>query len=352
MIAQYLPKNSQAAIVVSIKNGAWFESKEERGFTHLAEYCIQRMVIDGCNAAGLDESTFAVRGDTSADRVRFAVFCQPKDVTRVAKIVRQCLEHPIFTVPGIREETRLLRMDYIDSFRNPYFRAQRAVMSTCSRKNPSVFGSTFFHLVARGPVPEQLLKYWNKFWSASARDVLMFGACDEECVNIAGALSYDVTSPLKTFSVQDHRTVATRYAHGVAWRETCFTPIYTLFVRVMEARKKAADHGTKLLMSDRAEWRVCALLSRSSKTTQQWNTLFGKDISRDEWQHAKEMFAKTIDVVLSGAELQDDIFYWDDCTPVAYGQFGITSLHDLSQYVANSSFDEFQSYWSATITRT
>lgn len=346
MIAEYLPENSQAAIMLSIKNGAWFESTDERGFTHLAEYCMQRLIIDACNTAGIDSTTFIVRGDTGADRVRFTVFCLSKDVEKIAEIIRVNVEQPNFTRYSIREEMRLLRRDYIDSFRNPYFRAQCAVAFMYTKKNPSVFGSALFHIFARGPNAEALFAYWKKFWETSARDVLVFGADTTEAA--VQVLSRDIPVPLKSFSVQDHTVVATRRFHGVFWREECASPLYTLLVRVMGDRADAAERGTNVLIADRGEWRMQIIIGGSSKS-EKWNTIFAKDVTQEEWTAAKEDFAECMKNILTGYDLEDDTSNWDDCTPAVYGQFGIASLQELVDYVEKSTFEEFKKYWSATI---
>lgn len=347
MIAEYLPKNSQAAILVSVKNGSWFESADEWGFTHLAEYYMQRLIIDACNAERIDNTTFTVRGDTRADRVRFSVFCLSKDVEKIAEIIRVNVEQPDFTRYGIREEMRLLRRDYINSLRNPFFRAQCAVAKLYTKKNPSVFGSLLFHLIARGPSGETLSAYWKKLWETSARDVLIFGAQIPEAS--ARALSRDIPAPLNFFSIQDHRTVSTRRFRGVLWREACASPLYTLLVRVMGERMENADRGTKVLIADRGEWRMQILIGEPLKSSEKWSNVFVKDVAQEEWIAAKEDFAECMKNILTGNDLEDDIYNWDDCTLAVYGKFGITSLPGLVEYVEKGTFEEFEKYWSATI---
>ena len=273
-------------------------------------------------------------------------FCLPEDIEKIAEIVRVNAEQPNFTKRGIREEMRLLRGDYLDSFRNSYFRAQCVLAPLYTKKNPSVFGSALFHLFARGSNAEALFAYWKKFWESSARDVLVFGAQLPE--TSAQALSRDIPAPLKSFSVQDHTAVSTRRFHGVFWREECASPLYTLLVRVMGDRADAAERGTKMLIADRGEWRMQIIIGGSSKL-EKWNTVFVKDVTQEEWTAAKEDFAECMKNILIGDDLEDDISNWDDCTPAVYGQFGITSLLELVEYVEKSTFEEFEKYWSATI---
>lgn len=166
---------NKTGLLISIKNGAWFESPSERGFTHLAEYCMQRMIIDQCEAAGVNMQSFCVQGETTLDRVRFAIFFAPNDAERVVSIVLECCKNPPFTTHSIRQEMRELRGDFIDSYKNPYFRAGLALIPRFIKRNSSVFGSVWFHLFARGPKREYLLQYWHKLWSASSCDVLLFG---------------------------------------------------------------------------------------------------------------------------------------------------------------------------------
>lgn len=338
----YIPK--KIGILVSIKNGAWFESAEERGLTHLAEYAIQQGIINACAVEGIPESSFWIRGITSADHVRFAVFCRNGDAERMRTIVRDCLEHPVFTEAGIHEEMRMQRIDYLNSLRDPYFRAATSISRRLSDRNPSIFGKARMYMKVFGPTVAALTVYWERFWSASVRDVVLFGEDTEQYGALVTLLSSRISVP-EPCTVSDQKIFIARGRYGVSWHESCYHPLYNIFDAVMVSRTATLPKGILFSILDRGTLRAY-VISNFFHAKRIWKNVFANDVAVDEWLKAKDDWMTSAERVLSGTELYDDIFEWDDCTPSMYGDSRITSLQRLAECIKNSSYEEFTKYWN------
>ncbi len=123
---------------------------------------------------------------------------------------------------------------------------------------------------------------------------------------------------------------------GVLWQESCFSPFYALVDTVMDRRAETVNENTQLLSINRGSWCGYVLLSSNNK---EWQEAFAKDVSVEEWQDAKIAYKFFVSKILSGINIYEDVFYWDDCT----------SLSDFANLVAESTYEEFQAYWVQTI---
>lgn len=340
---------TSTGLLISIKNGAGFEAADEQGFTHLAEYCTRSSIFDKCEEAGIFTESFWVSGDTSRSTIELAIFFAEEDRSKATEIIKKCLQEPLFLGAGIRDEMKILRKDLWDSRRDIYWQASVAITRMLMLGNPSVFGSSWWHLLARGPQPEKLQEYWQKLLTSSNREIILFGKWSEEQINNVSDLSSDKHTEVVVNDQQiERRELKDEKYVGVLWQFRYCSPLFALVDTVMKRRSERSIWRTRLLTYHMGSWLGYALLPGSNDRQKVWTEFFSKEVNEKEWMEAKMAYKLFVDVVISGLNIRNDVFYWSDCMPEVIG-LNINSLPELAKYIEESTFEDFQQYWVQTV---
>jgi len=278
-----------------------------------------------------------------------AIFFAAEDRDKAIAVIKECLQQPKFSVAGIRDEMKILRRDLFNSQRDIYWRTAVAITRVLMPGNPSVFGSAWWHLLARGPKPEKLQEYWQKLWVSSSREVILFGQWSEEQISSVTELSSDKHTKVVVNDQQiERRQLQDEKYVGVLWQFKACSPLFALADTAMKRRSDKSIWNTKLLTYHVDHWLGYVLLPGASDRQKVWDEYFSKEVTREEWLEAKMVYKLFVDAVISGLDIRNDVFYWSDCSPELTG-LAINSLPELAKYIEESTFEDFQKYWAQTI---
>lgn len=325
-------QSARCGVLLSIKQGAWFEKENERGWTTLAEQwlvaSIKRLLAD----AGVNAS---VSSETTCDRLRIAVFSND-GYQEIADAIARVVQGHEFNSAAFQQAKEQLRLEWLFIEYDRRELALRKVASVIPPPNHMPLTSIEW-LTKNPPSMARVQKYWSRLVNASDIALYWFGPWPQQTKRELVKLTRRTKKPSKAkWSASDFSTFHFPRLHGVVWKESSFHPLYAILDTVMAFRTK----GDRLRY-DCGPWRGYGVVG----TKRDMDERLHRTIGRREWARAKRELLHFLKRVDSMPE--DYAFYFDDGDEWSYGSFGIRSFESFVEFIRKSVYEEFCEYVSA-----